>query len=97
MNGWTQNPNESIHSKLWIKCPKHKFFGFARVLFATRLTTLEHNFGHLQSNLMVRLFGTSSKIEHNLSILDEETKRSKDKEKKKKVVKNEEHYSAGAF
>ena len=71
----------------------------ARVLFATRLTTLEHNFGHLQSNLMVRLFGTSSKIEHNLSILDEETKRSKDKEKKKKkkVVKNEEHYSAGAF
>lgn len=27
LNGWTQNPNESLHARLWMKFPKHKFCG----------------------------------------------------------------------
>ena len=27
LKGFTQNPNESIHAKLWLKCPKTKYFG----------------------------------------------------------------------
>ena len=42
LRGQTQNPNESLHSKVWAKCPKT---GFHRVLSATCAVVAEFNVG----------------------------------------------------
>lgn len=60
MKGRTQNPNESVHSKVWQKASKDKFCGLHRLKFVTRITVLEHNFGHTEGNLLHSLgFETS--------------------------------------
>ena len=41
----TQNPNESLHAKIWAKCPKTGFVGLQRVLLATCLAVAEYNSG----------------------------------------------------
>ena len=43
--GKTQNPNESLHSKVWAKCPKTGFVGLQRVLSATCAAVAEFNSG----------------------------------------------------
>lgn len=96
--GWTQNANESIHSRLWMKCPKVKFFGLKRVTFAAEVTTLEHNFGYERSNLLTSLFGTSSEIRRSLKSLDKERSKSqKPKNRRKKKKEKSEDYEGGAF
>ena len=45
LRGDTQNPNESLHGKVWAKCPKTGFVGLQRVLFATCLAVAEFNSG----------------------------------------------------
>lgn len=52
---WTQNPNESLHSKLWIKCSKSKFDGLYRVCFVSQVTALDHNFGYKNASLLQHL------------------------------------------
>lgn len=51
----TQNPNESLHSKLWMKCQKVKFSQLPRVAFAASATVLEHNFGSAEGSVVVRM------------------------------------------
>ena len=41
----TQNRNESLHARVWAKCPKTGFVGMQRVLFATCLAVSEFNSG----------------------------------------------------
>ena len=41
----TQNPNESLYSKVWAKCPKMGFVGLQRVLSATCAVVAEFNSG----------------------------------------------------
>ena len=41
----TQNPNESLHARVWAKCPKTGFVGLQRVLLATCLAVAEFNSG----------------------------------------------------
>ena len=43
--GKTQNVNESLHSKVWTKCPKTNFVGLERVLSATCSSVAEFNCG----------------------------------------------------
>ena len=43
----TQNRNESLHARVWAKCPKTGFVGMQRVLFATCLAVSEFNSGAL--------------------------------------------------
>ena len=41
----TQNANESLHSKVWAKCPKTGFVGYQRVVAATCAAIAEFNQG----------------------------------------------------
>ena len=43
LKGKTQNPNESLHSKIWAKCPKTGFVGLQRVLSSTCAAVAEFN------------------------------------------------------
>ena len=43
--GKTQNTNESLHSVIWAKCPKHTFAGYNRVCFGATLAVGEYNMG----------------------------------------------------
>ena len=45
LQGKTQNANESLHSKVWLKCPKTGFVGLMRVCAATCLAIAEFNQG----------------------------------------------------
>ena len=55
--GATQNMNESLHSNIWIMCPKIKFCRFYRVRFAAQVVILNHNVGYKKGNIMTKLFG----------------------------------------
>ena len=57
LKGATQNPNESIHSRVWNKCSKAKFCGRMRLHFIAKLTALENNFGYEYSNIITHLLG----------------------------------------
>ena len=52
LKGRTQNPNESLHSNLWGKCPKNKFCEFDKVLFSAQVTMIEHNFGYVEGSAL---------------------------------------------
>ena len=45
LKGATQNANESLHSKVWAKCPKTGFVGYQRVVAATCAAIAEFNQG----------------------------------------------------
>ena len=45
LRGQTQNPNESLHSKVWAKCQKTGFVCVHRVLSATCAAVAEFNVG----------------------------------------------------
>ena len=45
MMGLTQNPNESLHSCIWARCPKHIFVGKERIAIAVALAISEFNQG----------------------------------------------------
>ena len=51
----TQNPNESFHNKIWIMCPKAKFFAKPQMDFAMNQSILIHHFKYtrLRSSLGV--------------------------------------------
>lgn len=55
MLGKTQNVNEGIHSKLWHKLQKTKYYSLNTVKYGTALTVLEHNFGHENVNIPCEL------------------------------------------
>ena len=42
LKGATHNPNESLHSKVWSKCHKIKFYSHMRVKFLVQHSALEH-------------------------------------------------------
>ena len=51
----TQNRNESLHSKFWRVCKKHKHCNSARVVFGAGATVQKHHFGHLGGSLLARM------------------------------------------
>lgn len=51
----TQNANESLHSKLWLKCLKVKDAKLDRVQFNAQVTAVQHNFGEERGCLLARL------------------------------------------
>ena len=66
VQGATQNPNESINSLVWVRCPKHKFNGAGPVKFAAASAVLASNGGaerqvQLQSSLGTPISGSSVK------------------------------------
>ena len=99
LKGFTQNPNESIHARLWLKCPKVKFFGLYRVIFCAQSCVLEHNLGYERSNLLTELFGTSASIKKVLKTQDALKIKKQSPRVKKKASKTEisEEYKPGQF
>ncbi|GFO44193.1 hypothetical protein PoB_007069800 [Plakobranchus ocellatus] len=55
--GKTQNCNESLHSVIWDKCPKHTFSGLKRVSFGVTLAVGEYNMGSSASHLFFPAVG----------------------------------------
>ena len=55
VSGRTQNPNESLHAKLWAKAPKHKFFGKNRIDALAALVVSEHSMRYASCDLMNHL------------------------------------------
>lgn len=103
LKGRTQNPNESLHAKVWRKTSKGKYCGLSWVTFATQVTVLEHNFGHTDSNFLLALGLQNSP--HMLASLQKkdlgtkkrmETPKGK-KTKKRKIGEDEEEYQPGGF
>ena len=96
----TQNANESLHSKLWLKCPKVKHCSLARVKFATADTCLKHNLGQCKGNLLANLnFLTDDAVE-NLQKLDRQSKSALPYKRRSRSVGGGEgphDYEAGAY
>lgn len=96
--GRTQNPNESLHSKIWSKCNKNKYAGLNRVRFVASVTILEHNFGK-KAHLLTKMYGTDEYIINSLETQEAVSNKSrtpKQQQKKKRVSVSEE-YQAGNF
>lgn len=55
LRGMTQNPNESLHPKVWRKISKDRYCGLRRVTFVTQVTVLEHIFCDMNSNFLLVL------------------------------------------
>jgi hypothetical protein len=53
LGGYTQNANESLHSVLWSKVPKQRFFNYARFRYSTGQAVGEFNEGvaHLRRQI----------------------------------------------
>ena len=51
LQGLTQNPNESFHSRIWQHCPKHLMATKRKLDFAIAVAAMEYNSGHVSSNL----------------------------------------------
>ena len=98
LKGRTQNPNESIHARLWKKCPKTMFFGLFRVRFACRITVLEHNFGYQESNLLVSLLGSNKAIEKTMETREKSRRLSQIRQKgRKRKAEQSSEYQPGNF
>ncbi|KAK3880998.1 hypothetical protein Pcinc_014547 [Petrolisthes cinctipes] len=102
MKGRTQNSNESLHSKLWMKVAKHKFAGISRVNFITQVVILEHNFGFEAAYFPRHLgFKTTACKSANLQFLQKESIRSSTPKKtvrcQRKKSGNSADYISGGF
>ena len=58
--GKTQNANESIHSVIWAKCPKHLFVRKQRLDIGVSLGVAEFNMGSLGTRLFISSIGLAS-------------------------------------
>ncbi|KAK3862706.1 hypothetical protein Pcinc_031463 [Petrolisthes cinctipes] len=102
MKGETQNRNESLHSKLWMKAAKHKFVGLRRVNFVAQVVILDHNFGFEEAYFPRHLgFKTAVSKSANLQFLQKEYCRSvtpkKTARRKKKSAAGSSDYCPGGF
>ncbi|KAK3878986.1 hypothetical protein Pcinc_016430 [Petrolisthes cinctipes] len=100
--GKNQNPNESLHSKIWSTLLKTKFYVLETVQFSSTLTILQHNFGYQRVNIMKELgFGDPTTAETNyLSAKDKsriEASQRKKLSKKRKRTESDAAYRTGAF
>lgn len=97
LNVATQNLNESLHSKVWIKRQKVKFYGLSRVTLLVQHTALDHNFGYTEGSIIMYLLGTEAKLQEYLQWLDKERVRLASPKKPKKKPKEEidESYQPG--
>ena len=93
VQGATQNPNESINSLVWARCPKHKFNGAGPVKFAAASAVLAFNGGaerqvQLQSSLGTPISGSLVKtfLKRDKRRVKKSQKAADTKQKKKRAV-----------
>ena len=98
LKGATQNPNESLHSKVWNKCQKIKFYSRLRVMFLVQHSALEHNFGYEAGNFLLHTLGPDANFQGSLKWFDKERSRhATPKSKKIRKEKKSDSYEAGGF
>lgn len=58
----TQNPNESIHSIMWTKAQKTKFYGKKTIENLAKSLSVEHNLSYTDANIMQKFdfYGSTS-------------------------------------
>lgn len=100
--GRTQNPNESLHSKVWHNLRKTKFYRYKTVRLSVTLTISQHNLGYEEAALATELgFGRLSKCSQKIQRKrDSERVKSstpKGKRKRQKTASDDKDYGAGAL
>ena len=61
--GHTQNPNECINSLVWIRCPKHRWFGRKHVEMAAISATLHFRSGAKAKHRVMELSGIKAGVQ----------------------------------
>ena len=99
LKGRTQNPNESIHSKIWSSLSKTHFYGRETVLFSATLTVLQHNFGYEGAEMFLENGSINSGILHRLQLKDKARLRQAQRStpKKRKREATDDSYAPGEF
>lgn len=98
LQGLTQNPNESLHSRIWQHCPKHLMATKRKLDFAIAVATMEYNSGYVASNLFQRLgLPYSAILDKVLKKKDKRMDRPIVKKMKNKRLQRDLFYEAGNF
>lgn len=99
LQGKTQNPNESIHSRIWTLCPKIKSLGKVTLDFAVAQSVLNYNIGYKTAYLGKELGIINASVLQWLEMRDIERERVRPSKprKKRKQQDPEPQYSSGAF
>lgn len=80
IQGLTQNPNESLHSKVWHSLSKTKFFGLNTIKYSVTHTVHCHNFGYESASISEKLgFGS-------MPVFSAKALRSKDVQRKRSAL-----------
>lgn len=98
LRGKTQNPNESLHHRIWRYCPKHKNATKEMLDFATAQAVSNFNGGYLSSDLCSKL-GVAFTDKNYKYLTKENTKMDRPIKKKirsKQLQKDLEAYASGA-
>ena len=96
--GYTQNPNESFHSRVWQLCPKVKNVGKKTLNFAVAQASINYNAGYEEGYLGKELHIDSPRIIAYLKKLDKRRERSlKPKRRKPRKIQADPNYMAGGF
>ena len=80
IKNYTQNMNESMHSKLWRTVLKFKAHTIDRYIFACRMLVLVHNFGHERASILYILDMMTQTVFNHLLQKDKDSIRNSKKE-----------------
>ena len=99
LQGKTQNPNESLHSRVWKLCPKIKSLGKVTVDFSVAQAVISYIIGYKAGYLGKELGITSDRIVNLLDKMDKtrEAVRVSKPRKKRKTAEVGQQYSLGEY
>lgn len=98
LQGKTQNPNESLHSRIWNICPKVKSFGKQSLEFAVAQAVINYNIGYVEGYLGKELGIENYKIKKHLAELDKTREQVvKHKPPKRRKLMTDPSYAPGDF
>lgn len=103
LKGRTQNVNESLHSKLWHKLSKSKFYGHQTLKQAVCSTVMEHNYGYQASNVIATMpFSAKTQQQQQTDVTRDMFRHRKSSkspapvDKRRRIEEDDEDYGAGA-
>ncbi|KAK3883338.1 hypothetical protein Pcinc_012374 [Petrolisthes cinctipes] len=94
----TQNPNESLHSRIWKYYPKHKNATKQILDFAVATATAVYNTGYVASNIN-KLLGIpySKHLDNHLKTLDDIMDFPLKRKVRNKRLQQDQEYASGSF
>lgn len=98
LQGFTQNPNESFHSRIWLYSPKHLPTTKRKLEFAVAQATSEYNTGHLDSNIYLAMgLPLTTIVEKYLRRKDKKMDIPLKKKMRNRRLQKELDYEAGSY